>query len=156
MVVLRDNGGTDNEGLDASPPQTFVINITKPHLWHNALVSEDVTHDGSIAAGDVLAVVNYINAFGAGPIELFRGDGNFYDVNGDDHVSSNDALRIINHINAFGSGTPGPDGEGEAAAGVFFEKFQPSKSSTAQQSLDADLAAVLNDPALSLRRRHRR
>jgi hypothetical protein len=69
--------------------------------------------DGFIVAGDVLAVINYINARGAGAVAVNTGFGPPYtDVNGDDEVVAEDALAIINYINA------GNPSEGEADAGI--------------------------------------
>jgi autotransporter-associated beta strand protein/VCBS repeat-containing protein len=126
-VVLKDDGGTANGGVDASAAQTFDIVITKPHIWHNTKNALDVNDDIHIAANDVVAVVNYINAFGninggrvpALGAPLPSGIGvagigtpfGFLDVNADDFVAANDALAIINVINAGQAG-----GEGEAAS----------------------------------------
>jgi hypothetical protein len=66
-----------------------------------------------VVAEDVVAVINYINAKGMGPVDV---SGNpavqvvaqaatgtttmFYDVTGDDYVAANDVIAIINFINA--------------------------------------------------------
>jgi hypothetical protein len=119
-VVLHDGGGGD----DASGPVQFNIIINKRHKLHNAAEEgprngRDVTGatsaepDGFIVAGDVLAVINYINARGAGAVAVNTGFGPPYtDVNGDDEVVAEDALAIINYINA------GNPSEGEADAGI--------------------------------------
>jgi hypothetical protein len=124
-LVLMDNGGTANGGVDTSGSQTFAINIAKPHPWHNVLNALDVTGsggqpDGIVAPGDALAIINYINAFGAGSIPVSAAPGAPYlDTtggagHGDNAVVAGDALAVINYINAFGAGLPGPAGEGEA------------------------------------------
>lgn len=116
-VVLHDGGG----GNDASIQSLFNIVINKKHKLHNAAEAgprngRDVTGatssqpDGFIVAGDVLAVINYINAQGAGSVTVNSLFGPPYpDVNGDDQVVAEDALAIINYINA------GNPSEGEAA-----------------------------------------
>ena len=108
-VVLVDDGVTANGGSDTSSPETFAINVTKPHRWHNTLDGLDVTLDGHVVPGDALAVINYLNAFGHGPVPRNAALGPpYYDTTGDDTVAPSDALAIINHINAFGAG----EGEG--------------------------------------------
>lgn len=112
-VVLKDDAGGNN----TSTSRQFDIVITKTHPLHNAAEAGqrnglDVTGassalpDGSITAGDVLAVINYINAQGPGHISAANITGPPYcDVNGDDRVVAEDALKIINYINA-NSGQP--------------------------------------------------
>jgi hypothetical protein len=104
-VRLKDNGGTANGGNDTSQAQTFNITITKPHVWHNAKLPLDVTDDGNIVAADALSVINYINAFRAGPVPAGALIGpEYYDTSADNFVAPNDALFVINFINAGGSG----------------------------------------------------
>jgi hypothetical protein len=80
--------------------------------WHNPSHGLDVTDDGAVAPDDALAVINYINAFGAGEvdecappsfglIDTANADG---ETIGDGFVSAADALAVINYINAFGAG----------------------------------------------------
>lgn len=108
MVVLQDDG----DGVNAAAPVSFQIEITKPHPLHNSRDSGvrsglDVTGttsvqpDGAITAGDVLAVINYINAKGSGTVAANTLPGPPYpDVNADDQVIAEDVLKIINYINA--------------------------------------------------------
>jgi len=132
-VVLQDDGGTAHGGVDVSAMQMFDIVITKPYIWHNTknslavggMPGLDVDDDGHIAATDVVAVVNYINAFGTymnghvppkgtqapfGVVGVGKPFG-YLDVNCDDFVTAADALAIINVINAGQAG-----GEGESAS----------------------------------------
>src|SRR5206468_6874404 len=84
----------------------------KLHVWHNAIQSLDVTGDEHIAPDDVVAVVDFINAFGSQAVpQDGRGGGPYVDVNGDGFVAPNDALDVINAINA------GQGGEGESVNG---------------------------------------
>jgi hypothetical protein len=117
-VTLNDNGGTANSGQN-SYSQTFTIIVTKPHYWHNSgptsLNNLDANGDGDIRTSDVAAVINYINAFGAGAIPqnaTIGGDnGNTWlDVNGDNFVVAADALDIINYLNAYYSEHPRHNG----------------------------------------------
>jgi hypothetical protein len=107
-VVLQDDGG----GTDTSLQTSFNIVIIKTHPLHNAAESGersglDVTGststapDGSITPSDALAVINYINAKGAGSIPASVPIGAPYvDVNGDDEVIAQDVLDVINWINS--------------------------------------------------------
>jgi hypothetical protein len=69
-VALRYDGGTANGGVDTRAAQTFDIVVTKPHIWHSAKLWSndtpglDVNDDNHVAANDVVAIVNYLNAFG--------------------------------------------------------------------------------------------
>ena len=66
-----------------------------------------------MAPNDALAVINFINAFGSGPVPINAIPGVPYiDANRDGHVAPNDALAIINFINAGGIG----EGAGESVA----------------------------------------
>jgi murein DD-endopeptidase MepM/ murein hydrolase activator NlpD len=107
-VVLQD----DDDGNNTSQQASFQIEIVKAHPLHNSSESgkrngRDVTGstsvqpDGFIVAGDVLAVINYINAKGSGQILSTVQPGPPYpDVNGDDQVVAQDVLDIINYINS--------------------------------------------------------
>jgi hypothetical protein len=168
-VQLKDNGGTANNGVDISSPQTFSIVITKPHPWHNVMNRLDVTSsegspDGHVVAGDALAIINYINAFTASAVPAIAGIGKpfgFLDTDGgengtgDNFVAPNDALAVINFINA------GLGGEGEAAAriepsladNVFQQLGQSTLPHTSSNDFIAMLLAGGDDGALQRRRR---
>jgi hypothetical protein len=139
-VAVRDNGGTSAGGDDTSQ-FTFTIVVTKPRPLHNAQIAIDVTGDGNVVAGDAAAVINHINAFGPGPIDMGESGPPYLDTSGDNSISADDALRIINHINAFGSGPVGGGGEGESAGAA------------ADPSLDELLALLALDVAGPKRRR---
>jgi ELWxxDGT repeat protein len=127
-VVLKDDGGTASGGSDLSEVETLTIKIEKPHPWYNSAGPLDVRGgdnvgpDGQVVAGDALAIINWINEFGAGkipdnseiglPFGFLDTTGGVNDT-GDNFVALNDALAVINAINA------GQGGEGESfAAGV--------------------------------------
>jgi len=101
-------------------------------LWHNAAQPLDVNGDEAISSSDALAVINRLNAFGAGAVTAnSEWDGAYYDVNGDNSVSPADALDVINYINA------GLGGEGEGfAAGV---------SDSSSGANNPHLAAAMHD-----------
>ena len=72
--------------------------------WRNPVDSIDVDSDGAISALDALAVINHINANGAGSLANTRDPSKpFLDVDGDQGVSSLDVLNVINFINSNGS-----------------------------------------------------
>jgi hypothetical protein len=113
-MVLRDDGGTANGGMDVSSSQTFRISVAKPHPWHNSENRFDVVRDNHVVAADVLEIVNYLNAFGSNAVLPMRPPTLPYlDVNGDNFISPADALEVINQINAFSS-----QGEGERTSDV--------------------------------------
>jgi ELWxxDGT repeat protein len=102
-VTLHDSGGTANGGVDTSPSQTFQITIRPPGPRHNLDKPLDVTHDNNIVAGDAVEIINYINAFGPGPVDLnLPSVPPFLDTSGDDFIAAADVIQIINFINAFG------------------------------------------------------
>jgi len=108
-IQLQDDGGTANGGSNTSAPQTFKIEVKKPHALQNTRNPLDVNDDTHVNPNDALAVINQINAFGSGPVAPGTPPGVPYlDVTGDDFIAPNDALAVINHINAFGSS---PEGE---------------------------------------------
>jgi hypothetical protein len=88
-------------------------------------------------AGDALAVIDFINAFGpqAVPIDAAAGPP-FYDVSDDGFVSAVDALIIINNINA------GIDAEGEWPV-----------ATTDSMAVDSLLATIGSDSVTRTRRR---
>ena len=88
---------------------TGTLNITdSDSLWHNATNPKDVDGDGSVSPLDVLTIVNYLNAFGSGPVGT-SSPPPYLDVDSDNFVSPLDALVVINFINSQNSG----QGEGE-------------------------------------------
>ena len=157
-VVLSDDGGTANGGVDTSATQQFSIAIHKLHPWHNSLHAFDVTGnagqpDGVVSPLDALAVINYVNAFGHGHIPADAVPGSPYldtvgglGDHGDDNVAPIDALVVINYLNAFGSASPGPAGEGDTTFETASSSLEP----------DGDLLMLLAmDVAAQAKRRKR-
>lgn len=96
--------------LGQSATATVTIDVSNTRPLRNPSNPLDVNGDGIIAPSDVLAVVNYLNDQGPGPVPMPAPPAPpFLDVNGDNLISSADALAVINHIN------DEPDGEGEGA-----------------------------------------
>lgn len=121
-IVLQDDGGTANGGIDASQPQLLNITIDKPHALHNSDDPLDVNGDGHVVAGDALDVINFINAGGAVAhasrlsATAATEQVSYYDVNGDGFVTAVDALLVIDQINAYGNGEgESPGGSGATA-----------------------------------------
>jgi uncharacterized repeat protein (TIGR01451 family) len=137
-VVLKDNGGTANGGVDTSPSQTFSITITKPDPLHNAVNALDVDADGYVVALDALLVINYINLKGAGPIAPNTPVGPpYYDTNEDGFVTANDVLLIVNQLNA-------PHAQGEALNSSV--AVSPSVATAAAINLDASASGTATEP----------
>ena len=99
-VVLKDNGGTADGGTDTSEPQSFAINVSKPHSLHNSLHPEDVNGDSFVSPHDALLIINELNEHESGDAGVDHADAPFYDVSCDGYVSAIDALRVINTINS--------------------------------------------------------
>jgi hypothetical protein len=103
-IVAVDDGGTANGGFDTSEPQTFTISVSLAEPLHNPAIAADVSGDGHVVAADALDVINFINAFGSGPVPPAKpGDPHpalYYDVTGDNHIAADDVVAIINYINA--------------------------------------------------------
>jgi hypothetical protein len=95
--------------------RTFVIEVLENLTpYHNPDNPYDVNHTGEVTASDALAIINYLNVFGPGPVG--QGDtGFFYDVNADGMVTALDALLVLNEINRLlnGGGTVGGEREGK-------------------------------------------
>jgi len=112
-VILQDDGGTANGGLNQSAPQTFTIHITKLAPWHNSVNPLDVDGDGKVTPIDPLLVINYVNSLESH--HLGPGDPSpppYYDVNGDNSISPIDALLVIDAVNSAAGG------QGESAGGA--------------------------------------
>ncbi len=106
---------TDSNNEFQSLSSTFVIEVLENETpFHNDINPYDVDNGGSVTAADALAIINYLNVYGPGPVGA--GDPAFgYDVNADGSVTALDALLILNEINrnGTGGGTVGGGGEQE-------------------------------------------
>jgi glucose/arabinose dehydrogenase len=105
---------TVSDGSLAASTTFELIVASQSHPWHNPVIDADVNLDFNIVAGDVVIVINLINANGSGPLSPptpGSAPPPYVDVAADNHLAPNDALRIINHINA-----NLPAGEGEASS----------------------------------------
>jgi hypothetical protein len=137
-ITIQDDGGTA-AGSDTTIVQV-PFEIVKPHRFFNAAETGarrglDVTGstssapDGFIVAGDVLAVINYINAHGSGDVQPAVSAPPYVDVDANDKVVAFDALLIINWINSHPR-----QSEAEAAPA----------SSTVANNLPSDLVSLLS------------
>jgi len=112
----------DGDPTSADDTQSFTIEVAKPHPLYNAAKPCDVNADGSVAPGDVLSIINWINAHGthSAAAEGEAGAGTYYDVDRDNAIAPIDALLVINYINAHpvagGATGSGAAGEGESSA----------------------------------------
>lgn len=105
---------------------TFVIDVLENETpFHNDDNPYDVDGNGTVSPLDALAIINYLNLYGPGPVG--PGDPGFgYDVNGDGQVTALDALLVINRLNFLqrrgmvgggGLHNSAPDGDGSAKSG---------------------------------------
>jgi hypothetical protein len=84
-------------------PTAFPILAIGEGEFTNIVNPRDVDNDGEVAASDVLAVINNINATGSRSLVGLTPNANaaMVDVNMDSQVTSMDVLVIINFINSF-------------------------------------------------------
>ncbi|QDT06461.1 Cadherin domain protein [Rubripirellula lacrimiformis] len=95
----------------ASIEQPFIIKIVgNESPLHNLDDPYDVDHGGDVTAADALAIINYLNIYGPGPVGS-GGMGYCYDVNADGFVTALDALLVLNQLNQTSSGTVGGEGD---------------------------------------------
>jgi hypothetical protein len=176
-LIPSDTFDLDGDGNTAEPiafdqrgtPFNRIVNTTvdmgalesQPMFpWHNSARPLDVNGgpnnqpNGRVTAGDALAIINYLNAFGAGPVPANATFGApFIDTTGgpngtgNNFITPNDALAVINHINAFGFDTPGPSGEGEAPRAT-----GPDQSASLSSDLISLLAFDIAEQAVHRRR----
>ena len=107
VLVERDSqteievmlGVSDQSGIFESISSAFVLHVAEnANPYHNADNPYDVDRNGSVTALDALAIINYLNVYGPGPIQ--RTDGDYaYDVNADKLVTSLDVLLVLNELN---------------------------------------------------------
>jgi len=67
---------------------------------HNSLQPVDVTADGSVAADDVVSIINHITAHGSGEVDPNSLGVPYCDVDGDGWITATDVVMVINFINA--------------------------------------------------------
>jgi hypothetical protein len=151
-VTVKDDGGTDNGGIDATTYQRSII-VDKAHVWYNAKKSFDVTGEGNINAGDALTVINFINSFGPQKVP----DGNnpnapYYDTDASGAVNAGDALGVINFVNSFGpeSGGDPPKPVTEASSGA--TEASGLRAFSSRAALDELMTLLASDSAQPRRR----
>ncbi|TWU48462.1 Ig-like domain-containing protein [Rubripirellula reticaptiva] len=132
---------SDPNGELATVEQDFVIQVLPNETpLHNLNDPYDVNHDGSVSASDALAIINYLNIYGPGPV----GSGGMeycYDVNADGFITALDALLVLNRLSQTSSGTVGGEGDGEQS---------PAPAQTPRpegEQLATDLASDSQDTA---------
>jgi hypothetical protein len=82
---------------------SYIVEFDVVTPWHNHEFPEDVNNSGEATAQDVLAVVNYINAFGITTVPRDSNPGQpwgFLDINGDNLVTPQDVLAVVNYVNS--------------------------------------------------------
>ncbi len=98
ITATPDQGGE-------STTEAFTIAVLENDVsYHNDEYPEDVNGNGYATPEDALAIINYLNQYGPGPIGF--GNPNYgYDVNADGEISALDALLVINELNSGGGST---------------------------------------------------
>ena len=118
VVYVRGQDAAGHWG----PCSAELLQVNSAAPWQNPLDHFDVDGSHTVAALDVLILVNAINLQGSGP--LFApapGSGTpppFLDVTGDDWLTPADVLSVINYINVTPSAGVVAEGESEAAAQI--------------------------------------
>jgi len=111
-------------------------------------------------ADDVLAIINFINAKGSGPIPANAVTGTpfgFLDTEKDNQIVAGDVLNVINFMNAHPGGSeapaePMPRSQSEAAADLASVSCQELSQTYALSDLLSLLAADIAAQADSRRR----
>jgi hypothetical protein len=148
--------GTRSTTITASaggfPTTTQVLHVTdSDSRWQNANNPFDVDNNGVVAPNDALTIINYLNAFGPGPVPA----GNpppYYDVNSDNFISASDALMVINVINAHGSGegegalAPAAQAPGATTLSTAIDTSAPSSTLPVASTANAPPAVLLQAP----------
>ncbi len=114
-ILLKVTATPDSGGIAPVEVEFNVSVVENDKPFHNDDLPEDVNGDGDVSARDALAIINYLNTYGPGPVG--EGDPGYgYDVNNDGMVTSLDALLVINELNVSsggGGGTVGNEPGGE-------------------------------------------
>ncbi|MCO8120954.1 dockerin type I domain-containing protein [Stieleria sp. TO1_6] len=119
----------DSSGIFAALSETFVIEVLENESpFHNDDNPYDVDGNGNVTPLDALAIINYLNLYGPGPVG--PGDTGYgYDVNGDGQVSALDALLVINFLNTLqnnGGAVGNHDAENNADSNEPADSNQPA------------------------------
>ena len=69
------------------------------HRWQNPVLPQDVDGQNGVTPLDVLALIQYLNAAGIGPVPANASGPPYYDVNGDEYVSPIEVLAVIDYLN---------------------------------------------------------
>lgn len=100
-------GGAASDG-EVEDYQVAIRSSSSTSDWQNPANKFDSNGDKAVSPIDVLVIINFINAVGAGPLgDSIAVPSFWYDVNGDKSLSPIDPLQIINQINR-------PNQEGES------------------------------------------
>ena len=150
--------GTVTVGLVAGNGDLIVSstdNTVTYRPWQNTRNPADVNDQGGATPLDVLMIINYINAYGAGPLPTpppSPGPPAYVDVDGDGLVTAQDVLAVINYINSQNAvGTVQPEGE-SAPRAVDSTAAAPlgGRSQLAANAASAVLAPAMTQTASEL------
>lgn len=134
----------DTSGVFVAVTETFVIEVLRNESpFHNDENPYDVDGNGTVSPLDALAIINYLNLYGPGPVG--PGDTGYgYDVNHDSNVTTLDALLVINYLNRLRN--PATVG-GEGTAGGEGEEGNPTKELSNSTDDSSATAPLVGPPA---------
>lgn len=142
-VALR---ASDPGDPSASAVQVFTIEVIASAIpYQNGRDRFDVDNDNRVDSLDVLAIINYLNRFGVGPIVDTGNFPGYIDVDGDMRATPRDALEVIRRLNQLNR--PGAvNGEAVAFDPLAWDISNALSSRPAQEE-DEALVAYLDDLA---------
>ena len=141
-ISARDRAGT----FDIFNQEFTVQVIDNPSPYHNEESPFDVDGNGIVSAADALAIINYLNVHGPGPVG-FGDPGYGFDVNFDGFVTTLDALLVLNelnrrHNNGGGGTVGGEEPEGEQVDSSL-ESIAPNLAPKAQQESEQPIVGTV-------------
>ena len=132
---------SDPEGRVSAEKQ-FTILVKDASRWQNSRNPLDVDNDQTITPLDVLSVVNYINAYGAGLLPTSGiSPPPYYDVDADGSVSPLDVLSIVNYLNQQSGSGEGESSSISAHESTFSEESPPCEALYTDSDFDRVFAS---------------
>lgn len=131
----------DTQHVFTTISRSFVIHVMEnDDPYHNHHNPYDVDHSGQVTALDALAIINYLNTYGPGPINR-TDNGYCYDVNADEMVTALDVLLVLNEINRIKL-NGGTVGSGEGAEGENLPAPGPDTTSAPPAAIPGDVSGT--------------
>jgi autotransporter-associated beta strand protein len=148
------HGGDGNDvSIKLSPGSLHPWHNDAPGFANDTSGAGTIQPDGHISAGDVLQIINYINAKGSGPIPdnaVIGQPSGFIDTDQDNQVTASDVISVINFINAHPGQSEGEGGSTNSTAAAAGATQLMSPSDALLFLLATDIASQAS-PRRSLR-----